>query len=455
MERIISYFTHIFNFSHAYQIFVIAISIVLVLTPVKKNKRSLFIALAQIAGVFVARALIEALFFSGAAVIPWLGRLCFPTSTIVVVVLYTVIFCRATVQLRFIEAAILSSALLAVDIYVVQFAFLLNPPYMFTQFTKIALSSINLLTVFVLVRYRLTRFRYISGVYAVLVLINSAVVIISIYVGELLRMYVFNNMIPDTAVLAFTSMFGVVMYIITMVSYLIMYNLCDKNEQVLQLRIEKTIIDANATLLDVIQKNLDDTRQIRHDVRNNYTYIRLMLENGQLSELKDYLGEISGSLQLVSPSIDCGNSVVMSILNMEKGKMDAKGIRLVTELNVPAVLPFKDADLFSIIVNLVDNAIESVEREGIEGAEIRIKMLLRQEYFYIQVINPISVGVDKKTALKLVTSKSNINDHGFGTKIIRRLAESYNGFSVFAIENGKFIAEVMLNTLKRGGEKAS
>ena len=457
MPRFIAYFTDIFGFAHAYQIVVIAVSIVTVLTPIKKDRRSILIALARIAGVFAARVLIEALFFWGADFMPWLGRLCFPTATLFVVILYTVLFCRARLQLRFIEAAILSSALLAVDIYIVQFAFLTDLPMALTQVLKVMFSSINLVTVFVLVRYKLADFRYISGLYAAFTLINSAVVIVSIYVIELLRMYVFTPVIPETEVLTMTAIFGVAMYVMTIVSYLTMYNLCDKTERAISLRIEKTIIDENAKLLDVVQKNLDDIRQIRHDVKNNYVYLRMMLENGQTDEMNDYLNELcgGGGSRSVSPSIDCGNSVVMSILNMEKTKMEEKNIRLVTELNVPAVLPFKEVDLFSIIVNLVDNAIEAIEREHMTDATVRIKMSLRREYFYIRVVNPVPENTDKASILKLSTSKGNTNEHGYGTKIIRRLAESYNGFSVFSVENGEFIAEVMLNILNEGDGKKS
>ena len=457
MSRFARYFTDIFGFAHAYQIVVIAVSIVTVLTPIKRDKRSVLIALARVAGVFAARVLIEALFYCCADFMPWLGRLCFPTATLIVVVLYTVLFCRARPQLRFIEAAILSSALLAVDIYIVQFAFITDLPIAVTQVLKVAFSSVNLVTVFVLVRYKLADFRFISGLYAAFTLINSVVVIVSIYVIELLRMYVFTLMLPETEMLTLTAIFGVVMYIMTIVFYLTMYNLCDKTERATQLRIEKTIIDENAKLLDVVQKNLDDIRQIRHDVKNNYAYLRMMLANGQTDELNDYLNELcgGGAAVLISPSIDCGNSVVMSILNMEKTKMEEKNIRLVTELNVPAALPFKEADLFSIIVNLVDNAIEAIERERIADAEIRIKMSLRREYFYIRVVNPVPANSDKTSVLKLSTSKGNANEHGYGTKIIRRLAESYNGFAVFSMENGEFIAEVMLNTLNEGDGKAS
>lgn len=294
MPRFIAYFTDIFGFAHAYQIVVIAVSIVTVLTPIKKDRRSILIALARIAGVFAARVLIEALFFWGADFMPWLGRLCFPTATLFVVILYTVLFCRARLQLRFIEAAILSSALLAVDIYVVQFAFLTDLPMALTQVLKVVFSSINLITASVLVRYKLADFRYISGLYAAFTLINSAVVIVSIYVIELLRMYVFTPVIPETEVLTMTAIFGVAMYVMTIVSYLTMYNLCDKTERAISLRIEKTIIDENAKLLDVVQKNLDDIRQIRHDVKNNYVYLRMMLENGQTDEMNDYLNELCG-----------------------------------------------------------------------------------------------------------------------------------------------------------------
>lgn len=244
------------------------------------------------------------------------------------------------------------------------------------------------------------------------------------------------------------------MYIMMLVCYLLMYIICQRSEQVLELQAEEKMAEADKKMLGVTQKSLTDLRLIRHDIKNRYSYMSLLLENGQYGELKEYLQGMCEELEPSLSVIDCGNRTVTNILNMEKAKADARGIRMEAELNVPPVLPFKDTLLCSVFSNLVDNAIEACERVGAAEREILVRVSILQEYLYIGVMNPLPEGCSEKEVLKLQTTKGDAASHGFGTKIVRKIAEHYNGYVTYSVQKGRFIAEVMLDMMQKDLEDA-
>ena len=367
-----------------------------------------------------------------------------------VIVIYTVWFCKFPAHLKLIVSSVLFSTITVITVYFTQFAYMLgNEKNSFAvSGVIVGVNLLNLVNAFFLSRYTLTRFRDIPVACSALILLNIAVVVICVFAGEFLRTLVFNLAETRSAILAYTSMWGVVLYVMTIVTYFMMYVICLKYEQVSELRMEKRMAEADEEILRITKKNLDDIRGIRHDIKNSYAYMSVLLENGQYEDLKKYLGDSGETLAAVS-FIDCGNRCVMNILNMEKAKLEASGFRLTAELNVPAVLPFKDVDLCSVLSNLVDNAMEACERMGEKDAEIVVRITLRQEYLYIGVSNRVPKDTDKEELLKLKTNKNGVG-HGYGTKIVKRISEKDNGYVVYSVENGLFIAEVMFDVMGGG-----
>ena len=75
----------------------------------------------------------------------------------------------------------------------------------------------------------------------------------------------------------------------------------------------------------------------------------------------------------------------------------------------------------------------------------------QMDYYMIRVENPVDTRkITPKRRLMLKTTKENPELHGYGTKIIRRIAESYGGTAKFSIEGEKFIADVMLQNCQEG-----
>ena len=65
-------------------------------------------------------------------------------------------------------------------------------------------------------------------------------------------------------------------------------------------------------------------------------------------------------------------------------------------------------------------------------------------HFFIHTENHADTTMDKRDILKLRTEKPNAKAHGYGTKIIRMIAERHNGTVHFDVKNGVFSTDVML-----------
>lgn len=106
---------------------------------------------------------------------------------------------------------------------------------------------------------------------------------------------------------------------------------------------------------------------------------------------------------------------------------------------MPKTLPIRKTHLVSLLTNIIDNAIENNFHKDIP---VKVSIKIHNDYFRIIVKN--SIDVNKSNFFKeLKTNKS--RGHGYGTRIIKSIAEKYNGYADFLIESDQFICDVILS----------
>ena len=88
---------------------------------------------------------------------------------------------------------------------------------------------------------------------------------------------------------------------------------------------------------------------------------------------------------------------------------------------------------------------EASSQAGVAEPTVNISIIPRQEYLFIRVTNPVDKTLPEKRRMTLETTKTNHTElHGYGTRIIRRIAESYNGSVKYSMSGGIFTTDVML-----------
>ena len=140
-------------------------------------------------------------------------------------------------------------------------------------------------------------------------------------------------------------------------------------------------------------------------------------------------------------------------MNLENGKAAENNLQINANVVIPKKLPFDESDFCSLMMNLIDNALEECVRTDGEK-KINVIMTTRgEDYFYFCVTNPTNKSQKEIARKGLETSKEERKLHGYGINIVKKIAEKYDGHFHYYVENGIFIAEVMMNINLGKGEK--
>ena len=247
---------------------------------------------------------------------------------------------------------------------------------------------------------------------------------------------------------AFSVMVAGSFLFLELFSYYLLYILSSsvKSNMEMQAAVHKDKMDEE--LLQSFHDNLEEMHMVRHEIRNHMAYIRFLLSQEEYDKLFDYTNSVLGEAEVLFRTVASGNDVVDAVVNHEIQKAAKQGIRVETNIVVPPQLPFPEKDFCSVLSNLLDNAIEAAAQSGVENPVIGVSIRPQQDYLFLRVTNPVKEAV-RGRAVSLVTTKENASFHGYGTKIIRRIVESYDGTFNCDIRDGRFVADVMM--AMRGG----
>lgn len=182
-------------------------------------------------------------------------------------------------------------------------------------------------------------------------------------------------------------------------------------------------------------------RQERHELKNNYFYIQMLLNEHKYTELNQYLEHGIGEKMESLSSVQTGNTMIDYLLNRKLAEARKYKIKTYAEILVPEQLPVNDDVFCTILLNLLDNAMEASKQE--QAADIHISIKLVQQYLVCKISNKVSNNVFLENP-KLLTTKKDRKNHGLGLKIIRNAVKEQNGMFQTKMEDGYFVATVML-----------
>lgn len=179
----------------------------------------------------------------------------------------------------------------------------------------------------------------------------------------------------------------------------------------------------------------------RHELKNNYYYIQALLKQKKYDQLNTYLEKMTGETLAALNQIETGNALMDLLLNRKLSRAGSLHIPTSTEIAVPTHLSVNEEALCTILLNLLDNAIEASQKEPDPMIQISIKC--SPGYLVCVIRNRVSQDILAQNPL-LRTTKTDSENHGFGTKIVASTVEHCNGILNYQMENGFFTVKFML-----------
>ena len=220
-------------------------------------------------------------------------------------------------------------------------------------------------------------------------------------------------------------------------------------------RLLKETLNTNRMLneqYEVLQKTYTDNAMLFHDMNNHLQTIYHMAENDGNSQIMEYVSRISSPIREISNILWSGIGIVDAIINDKKKTAERKGYTLWVDAELPSNTGIATEDFCTILSNLLDNAIESLDRQFYmsqsssgENSKPQIKVSLRRinHFLMIQVSNPCTESPKQQKGL-FDSLKPDKQKHGWGLKSIKKSVAKYNGSFSCDVLNDNFIATAIL-----------
>lgn len=191
-----------------------------------------------------------------------------------------------------------------------------------------------------------------------------------------------------------------------------------------------------------VKYRYDEIRRIRHDMKQSYTVLETLLSEKRASEAMEYIRAGRLAIAKTEVLIDVGNDFVNSILNSKLSTAKQLGIEVICS-SVKDISGIDAVDLCTLLGNLLDNAIEAAEQCLSENRLIEVKIANSDGKLIIQVTNSIKGSVLNENS-KMISTKKNPLEHGFGVRSIRLIATKYSGTVNYYEEDNTLSCRVIL-----------
>lgn len=190
---------------------------------------------------------------------------------------------------------------------------------------------------------------------------------------------------------------------------------------------------------ETMQKN-QDIRRFRHDYKNNLISLRAFVEGGRNEEAKEYIDDLTGTLETAVMQYNTGNYLADAIVSEKAKAAEKQRIGIAFEGRIPAE-GIKNSDLCTILANSIDNAVRACTQ--LAPCSIKIASQVKKSGVVITVSNPVKEKVTiKNNSIK--TTKTDKLNHGLGIGNIKRTAAEYGGSVNLYCSDNEFSIEILL-----------
>lgn len=182
----------------------------------------------------------------------------------------------------------------------------------------------------------------------------------------------------------------------------------------------------NLALAKNYQASFEQQRQSTHEFRNQLDAIESLLGQGEYDRAASYVQSLLQTSQELVPLIRTNHPMVDAILNQKYQQAVQKGIGMLLTCNDLSGIPMEDADIVTLLGNILDNAISA--SANTQEKQIWVKLWLEHGICQLVVRNscPDCPPPDGKQDNML---------HGFGLGLVKAVLGKYED-SYFAGQKG-------------------
>jgi len=196
-----------------------------------------------------------------------------------------------------------------------------------------------------------------------------------------------------------------------------------------------------------VQKLDNQYQKFIHNITHYLKAIGELAKENKNNNIVSILRDLNIELENSILTIYCDNPVINAILSEKKSVAEKNNLDLDIYVEPGTALTgISDADMITMLSNLLDNALRAVK--DTEDKLIIVRIYPENEgYFHIIKIENHFTGTIFNTDSGFISTKKEKGIHGIGIKSVKNTAEKYGGYLECFVEDKLFTAVLVLPTL--------
>lgn len=206
----------------------------------------------------------------------------------------------------------------------------------------------------------------------------------------------------------------------------------------------KTIWESEKKQLEISKENMDYMKILAHDLKHELNESTLLIS-------KDKVDELNHRIAAFGNSIKTGNDILDLVIAERTLIVQKENINLSIIADGSVLSNMKQSDCYSLFMNIMDNAIDAVKELPKDQREISLAVRESMGMILIHEVNPFKGTLNFKDGLPQTTKRDSMY-HGFGTKSIKGIVDSYSGDCEISIkDNNIYVLNILLpkNTIQK------
>ena len=233
------------------------------------------------------------------------------------------------------------------------------------------------------------------------------------------------------------TIFGILaMFYVNIIVCFFVETLTAKNELLREKELTAQEYQYRLKYYDSLKQSQEETRILWHDIKKYLNAMKTLIGEENHEAAVSCMNEANQLFENLSVSVDVGNDIISGILSIELQSANANQIPFHLNVWVSEYLNIAPQDLFVILGNSIDNAIEECSTLPPEYKRyINVSIKQKDQLIVIKIDNPCR---------EIQTPKAG-NVHGYGLKNVQKCVEKYKGELQYGMENGVFSFFALIN----------
>lgn len=186
----------------------------------------------------------------------------------------------------------------------------------------------------------------------------------------------------------------------------------------------QNILETQYKNYQLSQESMELVNQKYHDLKHQIAILKMEADS---EKAKKYLNQMEEEIQFYEAQNKTGNHVLDAVLTSKSLYCQKHGIRLTCVVDGQLLNFMADMDISALFGNMLDNAMESVQKlEDPEKRLIHLSVAKQKQFLRIRIENYCEENLVFQNGLP-VTTKKDRRLHGYGMKSIESTVKKYGG----------------------------